>query len=379
MFQTLNRDLKLIFASNFSGAFGDGLYAYIWPLYIRTLGADSAEVGIVFSLLFFVAALTPLPGGILADRYDRKKLVVLGWLLWIPVPLIFSFAEHWTHMLPGAALYGLMLSGPATNAYVATMAQKEKMTQTFALLSSAWWFGYIFSPAVGGYLSTAIGIKWVFRLSFALFVVSTFLLLFISSQYASSDSKQQLLDVPLKRRKILLWSALFAVIFFVMILFRPFVPQFFQDVLLFNEFEIGILGSVCFFGSAVLSVGFGKIGDKWGKAKAVFVSLILCFVSLSLLVSLRNFLLLGITSFLIGASYTLWSLMGAAVGSIAPSESRGWWISVSQTLSLLAAFFAPYLGGVFYDYSPYFPFLIAIAVIPLLLILALTESLKEEP
>jgi MFS family permease len=141
LFGTLNRDLKLIFASNLIGAFGDGLYAFIWPLYIRALGADPAEVGVVFSVIFFVAALTPLPGGFLADKYDRKKLVILGWLLWIPIPLIFSVAEHWTHILPGAALYGIMLSGPATSAYIATMAHKGKMTQTFTLISTAWWLG----------------------------------------------------------------------------------------------------------------------------------------------------------------------------------------------------------------------------------------------
>lgn len=374
----LNRDLKLIFASNLIGAFGDGLYAYIWPLYIRSLGADPAEVGLVFSVLFFVSALTPIPGGILADRYDRKKLMILGWLFWIPIPLMFSVAEHWTNMLPGAALYGIMLSGPATSAYIATVAHERRMTQTFTLLSAAWWLGYIFSPAIGGYLSTTVGIRWVFRMSSVLFIVSTVFLLFISSQYAPAHRQRSTGHAPFKRGKIILWSALFATIFFVMVLFRPFVPQFFQDVLLFDEFKIGILGSVCFLGSAVLSVSLGKIGDKWGKARAVFVSLILCFLSLSVVVSFSNFLLLSFASFMIGASYPFWSLMGAVVGSIAPGPSRGRWMSFAQTVSLLAAFFAPYVGGLLYDSSPYNPFIVAIVMTPILSILALTKPLKED-
>ncbi len=377
LFGTLNRDLKLIFASNLIGAFGDGLYAYIWPLYIRVLGADATEVGLVFSVIFFAAALTPLPGGFLADKYDRKKLMILGWLLWIPTPLIFSVAEHWTHMLPGAALYGIMLSGPASSAYVATMAEKGKMTQTFTLISAAWLLGLIFSPAAGGYLSTRVGMRWVFRLSFALFVVATVFILFIRSQYASSNSKQSTSLVSFERKKILLWSAFFAAAFFVIVLFRPSVPQFFQDVLFFNEFEIGILGSVCFFGSAVLSVGFGKIGDRWGKASAVSVSLLLCFLSLSSLLSFSNFFLLSLASFVMGASYPIWSLMGAVVGSIAPSASRGRWMSVAQTASLLATFFAPYLGGLLYDSSPYNPFMIAIVATPILSVLAFAKPLKE--
>ncbi|MFQ6086857.1 MAG: MFS transporter, partial [Candidatus Bathyarchaeia archaeon] len=83
-------------------------------------------------------------------------------------------------------------------------------------------------------------------------------------------------------------------------------------------------------------------------------------------------------SFTMGASYPLWSLMGAVVGSIAPGASRGRWMSVAQTVSLLAAFFAPYLGGLLYDSSPYNPFIVAIAIISILSVLALTKPLKEE-
>jgi len=70
--------------------------------------------------------------------------------------------------------------------------------------------------------------------------------------------------------------------------------------------------------------------------------------------------------------------MGAVVGSIAPGASRGRWMSVAQTISLLAAFFAPYLGGLLYDSSPYNPFIIAIVITPMLSVLALTKPLKEE-
>jgi len=374
---TLNSDLKLIFASNFIGAFGDGLYAYIWPLYIRALGADPTEVGLVFSVIFFVAAWTPLPGGFLADKYDRKKLMVLGWLLWIPIPLVFSAAEHWTHMLPGAVLYGIMLSGPATSAYIATAAQKGKMTQTFTMISTAWWLGYVFSPALGGYISATMGTRWVFLLSFVLFVVATIFLLFISAQHASPPSKQMATDVPFERKEIFRWAAFFAVAFFVIILFRPFVPQFLNDVLFFSEFEIGVLGSLTFLGSALLSLGLGKIGDKWGQQSAIFAALVLCFVSLSLLVSFNDLFLLSFASLMMGASYPLWSLMGAVVGSIVPGTSRGRWMSVAQTVSLLATFFAPFLGGLLYDSSPYSLFVVAIVITAILSALVLTRPFKE--
>jgi len=179
---TLSRDLELIFVSNFIGAVGDGLYAYILPNYIRGLGASSADVGFLFSIFTLSTALTIIPGGFLADRYDRKRVIVLGWLLWVPVPLMFSVATHWTQLIPVMPLYGFFLSGPATSAYVMTAARKDRVTLTYTLMSASWWTGYIFSPGLGGYLSTVVGMSNVLFLSFVLYAAATIVLFFIRSQ-----------------------------------------------------------------------------------------------------------------------------------------------------------------------------------------------------
>lgn len=87
---------------------------------------------------------------------------------------------------------------------------------------------------------------------------------------------------------------------------------------------------------------------------------------------------LVIASFLGGASYPLWSLMGAAIGSIAPEASKGRWISVSQTLTTLTAFLAPYLGGMLLEYSPYRPFTVAIVAALLLSFAAFLNLVRQK-
>ena len=374
----LNRDLKLILFSNFVGAFGDGLYFYILPLYIRSLGAGPVEVGIFFSLLCLSAAITPILGGFLADRYDRKKVMILGWLVWMPVPLVFSLAEHWSQMLPVAVLYGCWVGQPASSAYVATSADRRKMTLTFTMISAAWWSGYIFSPALGGYLSKyVIGMRRVFHLSFIFYALCTTILLFISSQHAKKQSSPPS-SPSLRRKTMLLWSLFFALIMFVQVMVRPSVPQFLKYVYRFDEFLIGILASFIFFGSALLTIGLGRVGDRWTRAGAVSVSMILFCVSIALFVSSDNFLMLILASFLMGSSYSAWSVVGALFGSVAPEASRGRWMSVQQTAGMLAAFFAPYLGGMIYEAWHYNPFIVAIVATPLLAALALTSPFQEK-
>jgi len=379
-FGTLNRDLKLIFVSNFIGAFGDGLFIYVLPLYIRGLEATSAHVGFLFSVLTLSTALTIIPGGFLADRFDRKKVMILGWMIWVPVPLMFSVATHWTQLFPAMSLYGFFISGPATSAYVVTSSKRDKMTLTYTTLGAAWWLGYIFSPALGGYLSTLIEMRGVFFLAFVLYAVATGVLLFIRSQRVEKHKTHTELSSTKSphAKKIVLLSLFFASVFFFLSLVRPLVVQFFKDECLFDDFRIGLLGSIGFLGAALFSIGLGKAGDKWGKMIAAAVALFVGAFSFALFISFKDFFVLAYASFLYGASYMLWSLMGACVGAITPESSRGRWISVSQMLVTTAASIAPFIGGVFYESSHYTPFYIIIAVSPMLSLLALTKPFKEE-
>lgn len=377
---TLNRDLRLICVSNFIGAFGDGLFIYVLPIYIRGLEATASDVGLLFSLLTLSTALTIIPGGFAADRFDRKKVMIVGWLIWVPLPVMISIATHWTQLVLPMMLYGVLLSGPATSAYIATAASKGRMTLTFAFISASWSLGYIFSPALGGYLATIIGMQRVFFLAFILYSVAAALIFLIKSQHATKpaiSSKVFSNNGSSRARKIILLSIFFAIVAFFLSLVRPLVVQFLQEEFRLDSFKIGVLGSVTFFGWTVFSIGFGRMGDRWTKMVAVAASLFVSSFSLWLLMSFNEFFFLALASFLNGASYPTWYLMNATIGTIAPEESRGRWISLSQVSVTLAAFIAPYLGGLLYESSAYTPFHLVIIIMPLLAVLALTKPFKE--
>ena len=382
-FEVLNRDLKLIFASNLAGSFGDGLYAYLLPYYInKTLNASPQEIGILYAIVSLVAALTLLAAGMLADRYDRKKIMIAGWIAWLPAPIIFSFAENWLQMLPGMILWGFWLGGPTSTAYIATSADKKKLTLTFTALSAGWSFGYIFSPALGGYLAGTIGMRMVFYSASILYSSAGLILVFISSQHAKRKAQHTPKESYsffklLRTRKLLVLSIFFALTIFTLMLFRPFVPQFLGDVYGYSDFDIGIFGSVSFLGSAILGIVLGKLGDRWRKAYALAASMVLCCFSLVLLTASGNFPILIITFFMAGGSYLTWSLMGAIVGPLAPESIRARWVSIPQTVSMFSSFIAPYIGGVLYDASHYYPFFVAIAITPIIALLASTKLFEE--
>jgi predicted MFS family arabinose efflux permease len=278
-------------------------------------------------------------------------------------------------------LYGFFISGPATSAYIVTFARKDRVTLTYTSMSASWWLGYIFSPGLGGYLSTLVGMQNVLIASFAFYAAATLTLLLIRSQRAErpvkpSDAQAKLGSSHVK--PIILLSAFFGVVFFFLNLVRPLVVQFFQDAYGLDSLGIGLLGSIGFLGSAVFSVLLGKTGDKLGKMVATAIALLVGGFSFGLFISVNLFYGLAFASFLNGASYMLWSLMGASVGSIAPEASRGRWISLAQISATLAAATAPYMGGVLYEQSPLMPFYIIVAVSPFLSLISLTKLFKQK-
>lgn len=382
-FEVLNRNLKLIFISNLVGSFGDGLYAYLLPVYMSdTLGISSVEVGILYAVVGLVAALTLLVAGMLADKYDRKKIMIAGWLAWVPAPLIFSLAGNWLQMLPGMVLWGFWLGGPTSTAYIVTTADKGKLTLTFTAISAAWSFGYIFSPALGGYLAGTVSMRFVFYSALILYALAGFTLSFISTQHAKSRTQQSTKEhysffKLLRTGKLLTLSIFFASMMFVLMLFRPFVSKFLAEVYQYGNLEIGVLASISFFSSAVLGILLGKLGDRWRKSYALAVSMILCSFSLILLMLFGNFYILIITFFLTGGSYITWSLLSAIVGPLAPEAIRARWVSIPQTVSMFIAVIAPCVGGVLYEASPSYPFVVAIGATFFIALLAFTRLFER--
>jgi len=346
------------------------------PYYLsNSIGATPVEIGILYGTTNAFAALTLLAAGLLGDKFDRKKILILGWAAWMPAPLIFALAQNWVQMAPGMALWGVFLGPPVSAAYIITTVKKEKLTLTLAAVSSAFSLGYIFSPALGGYLAGTTGMQVVFFSAFILYALASALLFFIRSQIPSRDAQgasgkgNSRLDL-LRNRRMVMFSAFFGAVMFTLLLFRPFIPTFLANVYSYGGFEIGVLGSFSFLGSAVLGIALGRVGDRFKKAYALAAALILIGCSLTLFIMLGDFRVLAVTHLLIGASYLSWPLMSAIIGPHAPESARAFSVAVPLTVGMFASTFAPYVGGVLYEASPYYPFVLAIAAASLLAVFA---------
>ena len=383
-FKSFTRDIWLICLSNAIGAFGEGLYFWVFPLYIRQLQADYIQLGLVFSALYGVSALAPLPGGMLADRFDRKKILILGWAPWVFAPLFYSFAQNWVQLIPGTVCWGISMIGvPALNAYVITSVKdKKNLASVLSFVWSSYSFSYIFAPTVGAFIATIIGMQWLLRLSGLLCAVATCIFLFLRSQNPrkkeTETPKKKLHDSGERQlwRLMMIWAVFYTATTFFMTVGRTFVPTFLSEQVKLNDFYVGLFGSINFAGTTFIGIAVGRLGDKWRKQRAISVCLLLYIASMIPLLLIKEPAVIMPSAFLYGGAIVTGSIVSSYVGTIAPENKRGVWVSIPQMLSLIAAFVAPYLGGYLYAQSPVYAFLVSVIPMPILVLSALTW-LKE--
>lgn len=86
-----------------------GLERTILPLIAETdFGLVSKTVVLSFLISFgLVKALANLFAGRLGDQYGRKPILILGWLIGLPVPLIIMFAPSWSWIVLANVLLGM--------------------------------------------------------------------------------------------------------------------------------------------------------------------------------------------------------------------------------------------------------------------------------
>lgn len=98
----------LVLINGFVGAMV-GLERSILPQIAEADFGIAAKTAILSFILVFglTKAATNYYTGLLANRLGRKKLLVLGWVFAIPVPLLLIYATHWNYILLANVLLGI--------------------------------------------------------------------------------------------------------------------------------------------------------------------------------------------------------------------------------------------------------------------------------
>src|SRR5208337_1922462 len=128
-----------------------------WHMYELT--GSAFALGMVGLAQFLPALLLALPGGLAADRFERRTILLFGFSMQVVVALLlFSISlasgagAGW--IFPVVALIGIAQAflGPASQSLVPFLVSKEDFPRAVAWNSSIFQVATIAGPAIGGLL-----------------------------------------------------------------------------------------------------------------------------------------------------------------------------------------------------------------------------------
>lgn len=156
----------LLWAGELISSIGGGLTNFGLGVYIFQRTGSAASMALVTLLGFLPTLLLSVPAGVLADRYDRRLLMMVGdgcsalGILYILVCMMrggASLAQICVGVFISAVFSALL--EPSFRATITDLLTKEEYSKASGLVSLAGSARYLFSPVIAGFLLTVSDVK----------------------------------------------------------------------------------------------------------------------------------------------------------------------------------------------------------------------------
>jgi MFS family permease len=154
-----------------------------WIVLTELTKNDAVAVGITMSLQLGPQLLLVPWSGLIADRFDRRKLLIATQttmaILGLGLGLIdvLGFAQLWI-VYVFAFLLGVAgaIDAPARQAFVSELVSEKNLPNAVSLNSASFNGARLIGPAVAGLLTVAVGAGWVFIINGITFAATLFAL-----------------------------------------------------------------------------------------------------------------------------------------------------------------------------------------------------------
>ena len=156
--------LALIFALRMLGLF---LVLPVFALEARKYpgGDDPALVGLAMGIYGLTQALCQLPLGMASDRWGRKKVIVLGLLVFAAGSLLAAMAGNLHTLLIWRALQGAGAVSAAVTALLADQTRDAVRTKAMALVGASIGLMFALALVISPLLAAHIGLSGLFLLT----------------------------------------------------------------------------------------------------------------------------------------------------------------------------------------------------------------------
>lgn len=344
--------LASIFALRMLGMF---LILPVFAVHARSMpgGDNAALVGLAMGIYGLTQSFGQIPFGAASDRYGRKRIIVLGLILFAAGSFVAAAATDLVWVIVGRAIQGAGAISAAVTAFIADSTRDEHRTKAMAMVGGSIGLTFALSLIAAPLMYSLIGMRGIFALTGILSALAILVVIYIVPAAPPKPLASQVpFSAVLKNRELMrLNYGVFALHVTQMAVFVvvPAALVQYAGLPLAAHWKIYLPVVLASF-ALMLPPVFA--GEKHGRMKQVFVAAI----ALLLLVQIGLWAFLSwpgigwmLLVALLLAFFVAFNILEAALPSlvsrIAPPSAKGAALGVYNTLQALGLFCGGALGG----------------------------------
>ncbi|KAF3977891.1 MAG: MFS transporter [Methylococcales symbiont of Iophon sp. n. MRB-2018] len=319
-------------------------------------GATPLLIGLAISVYGLSQAILQIPFGLLSDRFGRKKIIIIGLIIFSAGSVIAAVSTTIYGILLGRAIQGCGAIAAAIMALVADLTQEVHRTKAMATIGASIGISFAVAITLGPILASYMGITGIFWLTAVLALLAILVVVFIVPNPKKSIVHCDAELVPSQFFSVLKTPDLLRLDYGIFILHlcltASFVvlPLLLRDAGLSAEKHWMVYLPILITSMAVI-VPFIIIAEKNRQLKKVFVSAIIILMLANL--GLFKFFddLYGIIGFL-ALFFCGFNLLEATLPSLisktAPGDLKGTAMGAYSSSQFIGAFVGGVSGGWLY-------------------------------
>jgi len=395
----LHGNIAVIAVSSAVTGFGGGLISAYVSLYFVELGGSPLALGLMTALASVIGSVMFVLGGIVADYYGRRRVMILSAFYSVFFPLLYAVIQDWRLFaaLSVVAAVG-SISNPALHALVVDSVPPDKRTTGIASLQVISSLPLTVAPIIGGLLIQNYGLLNGFRLACIYTAATSFISAFIvllflketlrreiptKSTISNRDRLKDFIEfarpLPTSLKALMLSYALVA---FANGVVGPYYILYASSIIGLTPIEWAPIASLQSLGVA-LKIPGAWFSDKFGKKKIMILSVLTCAPCTILFTLSRSFfqaltvaLLLIVTGIYYAPAYE------ALQADLTPRKMRGRIAALWRLSSGLATAPGTLVGGFLFQAVdpalPFYLFTVAEVMAAFFLIRFVREPEKKE-
>lgn len=197
------RDFTLVVIGQIISLFGNAAIRFALPLYLLNQTGSSALYGTVMAISFVPAVLLSPVGGLIADRVNKRNIMVILDFSTAGLVLLFVLLMDHVSLVLLLTVVLMLLYGiagayqPAVQASIPVLVAQDGVMRANAVINVISSFASLLGPVLGGILYSTYGLLPVLEVSIASFVISAVMEIFIRIPYQKQASAGSIVGTAL--------------------------------------------------------------------------------------------------------------------------------------------------------------------------------------